>query len=131
MLGRDGQGAHDGPAGYDVIVDVVAGAGLPSFFARLNPNGRMVAVGAVGGPPPAEFGMELFAAFQKSMTVATFSVATVAESERAAATAELLRATANDELCSVIHDTLPLARAAEAHRAMDAGAVFGRIVLVP
>jgi NADPH:quinone reductase len=70
-------GGEDAPAGYDVIIVVVAGAGLPSFLARLNPNGRMVAVGAVAGDPPADFGRELFAAFQKSMSFATFSANTV------------------------------------------------------
>jgi NADPH:quinone reductase-like Zn-dependent oxidoreductase len=130
VLGRDG-GGDDAPDGYDVIVDVVAGPDLSSFLTRLNPSGRMVAVGAVGGRPPADLGAALFAAFQKSLTFATFSAATVPEPERAAATAELLRATARGELRSVVHDVLPLARASEAHRAMDAGAVFGRIVLVP
>ena len=65
VLDRAGGGA---PAGYDVIIDVVAGAGMPAFFDRLNPNGRMV----VGGYPPADFGMRLFAGFQKSMSFATF-----------------------------------------------------------
>jgi NADPH:quinone reductase-like Zn-dependent oxidoreductase len=46
--------AGDGPGSYDVVIDVVAGADLPSFVDRLGPNGRMVAVGIVGGyPPPA------------------------------------------------------------------------------
>lgn len=132
VLGRDGGGGDDdAPEGYDAIVDVVAGPDLSSFLARLNPSGCMVAVGAVGGRPPADLGTALFAAFQKSLTFATFSAATVPEAERAAATAELLRATARGELQSVVHDVLPLARATEAHQAMDAGAVFGRIVLVP
>lgn len=46
----------DAPMGYDVIIDVVAGAGMPAFFDRLNPNGRMVVVGVVGGYPPATSG---------------------------------------------------------------------------
>ena len=50
VLDRAGEGGEDAPAGYDVIIDIVAGADMPSFFARLNPNGRMVAVGAVAGP---------------------------------------------------------------------------------
>ena len=72
VLDRAGEGGEDAPAGYDVIMDIIAGADLPSFFARLNPNGRMVAVGAVAGPPPADFAIEMFAAFQKSMSFATF-----------------------------------------------------------
>ncbi|WP_309239616.1 zinc-binding dehydrogenase [Actinomadura sp. J1-007] len=54
VLDRSGEGGGDdgdgvgAPAGYDVIIDIVAGADLPSFFDRLNPNGRVVAVGVVG-----------------------------------------------------------------------------------
>jgi NADPH:quinone reductase len=48
VLGRGGEGGANAPAGYDVIIDIIAGLDLPSFFARLNPNGRLVAVGAPG-----------------------------------------------------------------------------------
>lgn len=77
VLDRSGGGGEDAPAGYDVIIDVVAGKDMPSFFDRLNPNGRMVAVGAVGGRPPADFGTKIMASFQKSMSFAAFSAATV------------------------------------------------------
>jgi NAD(P)-dependent dehydrogenase (short-subunit alcohol dehydrogenase family) len=130
-LDRSGQGGQDAPAGYDVIIDIVAGPAMPSFFARLNPNGRMVAVGAVAGNPPADFGMELFAAFQKSLSFATFSGNTVTETDRRAVTAELLAAAVRGELRSVVHEVLPLEQVALAHRKMAAGEVFGRIVLTP
>ncbi len=130
-LDRSGRGGQDAPAGYDVIIDIVAGPAMPSFFARLNPNGRMVAVGAVAGNPPADFGAELFAAFQKSLSFATFSGNTVTETDRRAVTAELLAAAVRGELRSVVHEVLPLEQAALAHRKMAAGEVFGRIVLTP
>lgn len=131
VLDRAGDGGEDAPAGYDVIVDVVGGAGLPSFFAKLEPNGRMVAVGMVAGPPPADFGMELVAAFQRSMSFATFSANTVPEADRRAVTAELFAAAGRGELQSVLHELLPLEQAVLAHRKLDAGEVFGRIVLAP
>jgi Zinc-binding dehydrogenase len=56
VLDRAGEADEDAPTGYDVIIDIVAGADLPSLFAKLNPNGRMVAVGVVVGDPPADFG---------------------------------------------------------------------------
>ncbi len=52
VLDRTGEGGQNAPPGYDVIIDIVAGADMPSFFARLNPNGRMVVVGVVAGYPP-------------------------------------------------------------------------------
>jgi NADPH:quinone reductase-like Zn-dependent oxidoreductase len=123
VLGRDGEGAED----FDVILDVVAGPDLPSFFTRLNPNGRLVAVGAVDGDPPADFGKALFTAFRKSLSFATFSADTVPVADRTAATAELF----SGGLRAVVHEVLPLEQAALAHRKLDAGEVFGRIVLVP
>ncbi|MFE3599767.1 zinc-binding dehydrogenase [Streptomyces sp. NPDC059142] len=114
--GAPGTGGTGGASeGYDVVIDIVAGPDLPSFLTRLNPNGRLVAVGAVGGMPPADFGMTLMAAFRKSLSFATFSAATVAAAD----------------LRAVVHELLPLEQAASAHRKMDAGEVFGRIVLVP
>ncbi|MEV0380684.1 zinc-dependent alcohol dehydrogenase family protein [Nonomuraea sp. NPDC050643] len=131
VLDRTGEGDADAPTGYDVIIDIVAGADLPSFFTRLNPNGRMVAVGAVAGHPPADFAMEMFTAFQKSMSFATFSANTVPESDRRTVTADLLTAASHGELDVVVHEVLPLEQAVLAHQKMEAGEVFGRIVLTP
>jgi NADPH2:quinone reductase len=127
VIGRDG----DGGTGYDVIIDVVAGPELPSFFTRLNPNGRLVAVGAVGGQPPADFGMTMMAAFQKSMSFATVSADTVTPADRRAVRAEQFAAAGRGELHVVVHEQLSLEQAVLAHEKMDAGEVFGRIVLAP
>jgi NADPH:quinone reductase-like Zn-dependent oxidoreductase len=129
VLDRAGEGA--GPAGYDVIIDVVAGPDMPSFFARLNPNGRMVVVGVVGGYPSADFGMGLFAAFQSSLSFATFSANTVPAAELRAVRTEQFAAAGRGELELVVHEVLPLEQAVLAHQKMDGGEVFGRIVLVP
>jgi NADPH2:quinone reductase len=128
VLDRAGEGDGNVPEGYDVIIDIVAGGDLPSFFAKLNPNGRMVAVGAMAGSPPADFGMALFAAFQRSLSFATFSANTVSEADRRAVIADLF---ANAGLQSVVHEVLPLEQAVLAHRRLDAGEVFGRLVLTP
>jgi NADPH:quinone reductase len=130
VLDHSGDG-DDASAGYDVIIDIVASPGLPSFFSRLNPNGRLVVVGVVAGYPPADFGMELFTAFQRSLSFATFSADTVAMAERRAATAEVFAAVLLGDLRSVAHEVLPLAQAASAHQKMDDGEVFGRVVLTP
>ncbi|MFJ3795223.1 zinc-dependent alcohol dehydrogenase family protein [Streptomyces sp. NPDC090088] len=131
VLDRSGAGDEDAPAGYDVIIDIVAGTDMPSFFEKLNPNGRMVAVGMVGGPPPADFGMTMMAAFRKSMSFATFSADTVSAPERHAVRTEQFAAAGRGELHTVVHELLPLEQAVLAHRKMDAGEVFGRIVLIP
>lgn len=131
VLDRAGEGDPTAPAAFDVVVDVVGGPDVPRFLDRLAPNGRMVAVGMVAGLPPADFGTRLLAAFQQSRSFATFSLGTVPVSARDRVRADQLAAAARGELHAVVHDVLPLAQAAEAHRQMDAGSVFGRIVLTP
>jgi NADPH:quinone reductase len=130
VLDRAGEAGDDAP-GCDVTIDVVAGPAMPSFFTRLNPNGRLVAVGAVAGYPPADFGMTMFRAFQKSMSFATFSADSIGWPGRRAAITELLAAAGRGELRPVVHEQLPLEQAVLAHQKMDAGEVFGRIVLTP
>ncbi|WP_216900179.1 zinc-binding dehydrogenase [Nocardia alni] len=131
VLDRAGRGADDDPAAYDVIIDIVAGPDLPSFFGRLEPNGRMVVVGAMAGMPPADFGAQMVTAFRKSMSFATFSADTVPMPDRRAATAELFATAARGELEAVVHEVLPLDKAVSAHQKMEAGEVFGRIALTP
>ncbi|CAM03405.1 NADPH:quinone reductase-like Zn-dependent oxidoreductase [Saccharopolyspora erythraea NRRL 2338] len=131
VLDRSGDGGEDAPAGYDVVIDIIAGADMPAFFDKLNPNGRMVAVGIVGGPPPAGFGMRMFEAFRKSMSFATFSADTVPEPGRRAVRTEQFAAAGRGELHTVVHELLPLEQAVLAHQKMDTGEVFGRIVLTP
>ncbi|MGW4230089.1 zinc-binding dehydrogenase [Streptomyces sp. NPDC004980] len=131
VLDRSGEGGEQAPAGYDVIIDVVAGKDMPSFFDRLDPNGRMVAVGAVAGRPPADFGTKIMAAFQKSMSFAAFSAATVTGADRRAVRSEQFAAASRGEIETVVHEVLPLDAAVLAHQKMYAGDVFGRIVLTP
>ncbi|MEV0839668.1 zinc-binding dehydrogenase [Actinocatenispora sera] len=129
--GSVGPDGADAPDHYDVVLDIVAGPDLPAFLTRLARNGRLVAVGAIAGPPPVDFGMTLFAAFQRSWSFATFSADTVPVTDRQAVRTEQFAAAARGELRTVVHALLPLAQAASAHRSMDAGEVFGRIVLTP
>lgn len=131
VLDRAGNGGQDPTSAFDVIIDIVGGAEMPSFIDRLAPNGRLVLVGAVAGFPPQDFGMRLMESFQQSRSVATFSLASVPAVERDAARVELFDAAVRGELHPVVHAVLPLDQAAEAHRQMDLGTVLGRIVLVP
>ncbi|GAA4685033.1 zinc-binding dehydrogenase [Frondihabitans cladoniiphilus] len=136
VLDRQGHEANpdsprDAPPPFDVIIDIVGGADLPLFVDRLAPNGRLVVVGVVAGMPPADFGMTLLRTFQQSRSIATFSLDTVPTASRDGYRAQAFAAAARGELHAVVDDVLPLDQAVEAHRRMDAGSVFGRIVLVP
>jgi NADPH:quinone reductase-like Zn-dependent oxidoreductase len=131
VLDRSGAGGPEAPASYDVIIDIVGGPDTAEFIDRLAPNGRLVVVGAVAGMPPADVGAMLLKTFQQSRSFATFSLDSIPTPDRDTAWTEVLAATARGELHAVVHDVLPLAQAADAHRQMDEGVVFGRIVLVP
>lgn len=128
ILDRCGEGdAED----FDVIIDIVGGTEVPAFIDRLAPNGRLVLVGAVAGMPPADVGLRLLQSFQKSRSFATFSLDTVPAADLESVRTAQFAAAARGELHAVVHHILPLEQAAEAHRQMDAGTVFGRIVLTP
>ncbi|NGO70378.1 zinc-binding dehydrogenase [Streptomyces boncukensis] len=132
VLDRSGEGGGpDAPSGFDVVLDVVGGPQLPRFLDRLNPNGRFVAVGIVDGQAPADFGTRLTAAFRKSLSYATFSADTVPGSDQRAVRSSQFSDAARGDLRTVVHEVLPLEQAARAHRRMDAGEVFGRVVLTP
>ena len=119
--------------GYDVVLDLVAGPHMAGFVDRMKPNGRLVAVGALGGASAPGLVDAMFAAFGKSLSFATFSAnaACVPEAERLSATAELFEAARRGELHAVVHAVTPLEEAAAAHRRLASGEVFGRLVLVP
>ena len=131
VLDRTGEGGPDAPVGFDVVIDIVGGPRLPLLLDKLNPNGRFVAVGLVGGPPPADFGMRLMDAFRKSLSFATFSSDTVPGPDRQSVRSSQFADAARGDLRTVVHEVLPLDQAALAHRRMDAGEVFGRVVLAP
>lgn len=131
VLDRSGEGGPQAPAGFDVVIDVVAGPQLPLFLDKLNSNGRYVAVGVVGGQPPADFGMRLMDAFRRSLSFATFSSDTVPGPDRQAVRSSHFADAVHGDLRTVVHEVLPLDQAVLAHREMDAGKVFGRIVLAP
>jgi len=131
VLDRSGAGDAGMADTVDVVLDVVGGADVPAFLDRLSPNGRYVLVGAVAGFPPPELAASLLRTFQLSRSFATFSLASVGATERNRVREQLFLAAVRGDLAPVVHSVLPLDQAAEAHRQMDRGTVFGRIVLVP
>ncbi|SDC75696.1 NADPH:quinone reductase [Mycolicibacterium neoaurum] len=131
ILDRAGNGGPDAPTLFDVIIDIVGGAGVPELIDRLAPNGRMVIAGMVAGPVPADFGSRLLAGFQLSRSLATFSLDTIGNDAKDVVRRQQFDAVTRGEFHPVVQDVLPLERAADAHRLMDAGQVFGRIVLTP
>lgn len=124
-------GAATGGRGVDVIVDFVGGDYLARNLRSLAPGGRLVQVGLLGGQDSATIPLSvllhnhlrLIGTVMKSRT----TVEKRAMVRRFADGA--LPMFADGRLKPLVGKVLPLAQAAEAHRAMEAGGGFGKIVL--
>jgi hypothetical protein len=81
--------------------------------------------------PPADFGTAMISAFQKSMSFATLSSASLPETDRRAVRTAHFAAASRGELRTVVDRVPPLRQAVLAHQKMDAGEAVGRIVLAP
>jgi NADPH2:quinone reductase len=115
-----------GGGGADVILEMLANVNLGRDLKALAPGGRVVIIGSRGtvtidprdamGRDAAVLGMSLFNATAADL---------------AAIHAALLAGLSNGTLRPVVGRTLPLAQAAQAHRAVMEPGAGGKIVLVP
>jgi NADPH2:quinone reductase len=122
--------AETGGKGVEVVLDMVGGDYFPRNLACLAVEGRHVSIAHLRGNK-AEFDIRTVMQRRLTLTGSTLRPRPVAEK---ALIAQGLRDRAWPLLGSgrvkpVIHATFPLARAAEAHRLMESGDHFGKIVL--
>ncbi|GHI94386.1 quinone oxidoreductase family protein [Streptomyces olivaceus] len=121
-----------GGRGVDVVLDSVEGAVFKDGLKLLRPYGRLVYYGFAGsGGKVAQVAMtELFGLTY--VVGVSLDAWTKADPARAAeARADLVRLVAAGALRVAVHTTLPLTRAAEAHRVIESRSQLGRVVLVP
>ena len=122
---------HLGDRGIDVILDLVGGPYIDSNLELLSLGGRICYIaGDVGGEIKVNIrSMMLKRAY---ITGATLRHRTIAEKGRLAGEIErrVWPWVDRGALRPQIGLTLPLERAAEAHRALEAGEVIGKVVLV-
>ena len=109
-----------GKRGADVIVDSVGAAFFEQNVRALARGGRLVVYGATTGPTAQ---LDLRVAFWKQIEVIGTTMATPAEFR---AVMDLI---VRGELVPVVDEVLPLDAAREAHERLEAGSVFGKIVL--
>lgn len=119
-----------GRHGVDVILDIIGGPYTARNLECLARDGRLVQIGVMGGAN-AEISLRTLLLKRLTLTGSTLRARTPAEKGEIAAALErevwpLLTAR---RVAPVIHTTFPLAEAAEAHRALEAGEVIGKIVL--
>ncbi|MFD2647104.1 zinc-binding alcohol dehydrogenase family protein [Devosia albogilva] len=126
------RGTDPEPAGpFDVIIDPVAGEEMLALVGTLAPNGRYLVNGAAAGFPSARISQALLQGFPKSPTYSLLSLDSVPLEQRVEAAKALFAEAALGELTAPIAKVLQLREAAEAHRMLEAGGVFGKLVLKP
>jgi putative PIG3 family NAD(P)H quinone oxidoreductase len=116
--------------GVDVILDIVGGTYTPRNLEVLARDGRLVQIGLIGGAS-TEISLRTILLRRLTITGSTLRARTPAEKGVIAATLEreiwpLVEA---GRVRPVVDRTFPLADAALAHQALEAGQVVGKIVL--
>jgi NADPH2:quinone reductase len=133
VLLRDGWSARadelTGGRGFDVIVDQVGGPQRRENHAALAPLGTLVVMGNASGAPDVEVSTnELWLG---NRSVAGFNLQALAAEQPSLVGPQLRRAVeavARGQV-TVTVETLPLDRAADAHRRIEGGATTGKLVL--
>lgn len=122
--------ATDG-RGVDVVLDVLGAGGLETNLAALATGGRLVVIGTQRGAR-GTLDLGLLMAKRAYVTGSTLRPRTVAEKSRVVAQVahRVWPMVADGRVRPVVHATLPLDRADEAHRLMDSGEVFGKVLLL-
>jgi putative PIG3 family NAD(P)H quinone oxidoreductase len=118
--------------GVDVILDHIGAAYLASNLAALATGGRLIIIGLMGG---AKAEINLGALMVKRQQLIGSVLRARSVSEKAGIVKQfsetVMPSFERQEIVPLIHAALPLAQAAEAHRMMEAGEHFGKIVLLP
>ncbi len=116
--------------GADIIIDLVGASYWAENLRALAMNGRICLIGMVGG---SRIDIDLSALLAKRATIIASTLRARPVDEKAALVASFaewgLPRFADGRLVPVIHDMLPLSRAGEAHRLLEADDPIGKIVL--
>jgi putative PIG3 family NAD(P)H quinone oxidoreductase len=118
--------------GADVVLDVLGAGGLATNLAVLATGGRLVVIGTQRGSR-GEIDLGLLMARRASVIGTTLRARPLAEKERIVADVRTgaWPMLTDGRLRPVVHARLPLHRAGDAHRLLESGEVFGKVLLVP
>ena len=116
--------------GVDVVLDIIGGDYLARNVSCLALNGRLVQVGLIGG---AKTQIDLRPLLTKRLTLTGSTLRPRTAEEKGAIAKELERHVwplfERGAIRPIVHARLPLDRAADAHRMLEAGEVIGKVVL--
>ena len=120
-----------GGRGADVILDIVGGDYLPRNLECLAMNGRLVQIGLIAGSRAT---IDLRPVLQKRLTITGSTLRARTPAEKGAIARDLEARVwpllANGIVGPLVDAEFPLERAADAHRALEAGRILGKAVLV-
>ena len=116
--------------GVDVVLDNVGGDYVARNLSVLAPGGRHVSLSFMQGAK-IELDLQLVMRKGLSLTSSTLRPKSAAEKARLAQniSKHLLPLMASGKISPIIHQTLPLAQAADAHRILEANANIGKVLL--
>ena len=121
-----------GGRGVDVVLDVVGGAYLERNVEVLATGGRLAVIGLQRGRTGE---LDLGALMAKRATVLGTTLRSRPAAEKAGIVADVVAnvwpMVADRRLRPVIQERLPLADGARAHELLEAGQVFGKLLLIP
>lgn len=115
--------------GADVVLDVMGAAYLERNIAALAVGGRLLVIGMQGGVR-AQLNLGSLLA-KRARIIGTTLRSRSLEERRAivAGVSENVWPLVPERIRPLVHATYPLEQAADAHRALDSGEVFGKVVL--
>jgi len=111
-----------GKRGVDVIIDSVGGEQWNQWLRTLAPGGRLVCYGATAG---ARVEVDLRLLFWKQAELLGTTMGTPREYR------EAMGMVFDGSVTPVIDTVLPLAEARRGHELLEAGEIFGKVVLLP
>ena len=115
------------PEGVDVYWDASAALDLDAALAVIAHRGRIVVMSGLDRRTVLRVG----AFYTRNCSLFGFTVTDATVDELSMCATRLNDAIARGALRARIHSVVPLSHAAEAHRLVERGGVFGKIVLVP
>jgi len=120
-----------GPNAMDVVYDGVGAATFQQGLDLIRPRGMMVSFGNASGPPPEISPLILAAKGSIYLTRPTMRHYVGERSDLIGRSSDLFQWIAEGRLQVRIGAELPLADAAEAHRALERRATTGKVILIP
>lgn len=118
--------------GVDVVLDNVGGPYVARNLAAMAPGGRHVSLSFMQGQ---HIELDLSVLMRKGLSLTSSTLRPKSHEEKARMAAairqHLLPWLASGDVRPLIHAALPLARAAEAHRCLEANENIGKVLLVP